>query len=226
MKKIKLAEKISQAKEVIKKTYFLYNPEKTIVAWTGGKDSTVLLYLIKEALGKIPFPIMFNDSTMEFDEVYSFIKKITKKLSLNLTVVKHLENELEEFGNVKDMERKLELSRMMKIHAVEKFIDANNIETIFVGIRHDEHASRSKETHFSKRKNHTRIHPILEFTEEDIWSYIKAYNVPYVSLYDKGYRSLGEKPFTSKAKKGRGERSGREQNKEILMERLRSLGYW
>lgn len=226
MKKITLDEKINQAKEVIKKAYSLYDPERTIVAWTGGKDSTVLLYLIKDTLGKIPFPIMFNDSTMEFDEVYSFIKKITKELSLNLTVVKHLDRELEVFNEIKNMERKLELSRLMKIHTVEKFIEAKNIEAIFVGIRHDEHASRSKETSFSKRENHTRIHPILEFSEEDIWSYTKAYNVPYVNLYDKGYRSLGEKPFTSKAKKGKGERSGREQNKEMLMEKLRSLGYW
>ncbi|GAG07342.1 unnamed protein product, partial [marine sediment metagenome] len=43
---------------------------------------------------------------------------------------------------------------------------------------------------------------------------------------DQGYRSLGEMPFTGKAKKGGGERSGRDYDKEQIMQRLRSLGYW
>ena len=66
----------------------------------------------------------------------------------------------------------------------------------------------------------------MHFSEKDIWDYIKRFDVPYVNLYDEGYRSLGEKVFTRKAKKGEGERSGRESGKEIVMRRLRKLGYW
>ena len=71
-----------------------------------------------------------------------------------------------------------------------------------------------------------RIHPILHFSEKDIWEYTKHFGVPYVDLYDKGYRSLGEKPFTKPVPAGGNERSGREREKEELMQRLRKLGYW
>lgn len=222
-----LEKKTSIAIHVIKKAEKLYSAEKTVVAWTGGKDSTVLLHIIKEAYkGIIPFPVMFNDSTMEFPEIYQFIKTISKQWHLNLVIIPHDAKELEEFHKTKDYAKKKELSRMMKVHAINNFIKRNPIKAFLVGIRKDEHKSRSNETYFSKRKDHVRVHPILDFTEKDIWNYIHIHNVPYVSLYNKGYRSLGEKPFTKKTPKGGNERSGREQEKENLMEKLRSIGYW
>jgi phosphoadenosine phosphosulfate reductase len=221
-----LEEKIKKAKQVIQKAYKQFPHDKTVVAWTGGKDSTVLLHLVKETFGEVPFPVMFNDSTMEFEEIYDFIKQLTKQWHLILTVVPHDEKELEQFAKMKDKKAQKELSRIMKVTAINKFVQKYHIQAFLAGIRWDEHEARSKETYFSKRSDHTRVHPILDFTETDIWDYIKSQNVPYVNLYDKGYRSLGEKPFTKKVKKGGSERDGREQTKEALMQKLRSIGYW
>jgi phosphoadenosine phosphosulfate reductase len=222
-----LQEKIKKSQKAIKKAYQQFPREKIVIAWTGGKDSTVLLHLVRSIFNSVvPFPVMFNDSTMEFEEIYEFIKELTKKWGLNLIVVPHSKGELEKFNKTKNVERKKELSRLMKINAINAFLKKNHIDAFMAGIRWDEHPARSKETYLSKRKDHMRIHPILHFTEADIWTYIKTYKVPYVKLYDKGYRSLGEKPFTKKAKKGEGERSGREYDKEHMMQKLRSLGYW
>lgn len=222
-----LKEKIAKAHAIIQKTHEGYNPEKVVVAWTGGKDSTVLLHLIRTYFnGSIPFPVMFNDSTMEFDEIYKFVGKLSKDWNLNLVIIKHDDREFEEFSKTSDSERKKELVRIMKIHALNRFQKEHCIEAYIAGIRWDEHPVRSSEKYFSPRKNHTRVHPILHFTESDIWEYIKKLSVPYVRLYDQGYRSLGEKPFTAKAKKGEGERSGRDFDKEQQMDRLRAMGYW
>ncbi len=158
------------------------------------------------------------------------------------------------------------------------FVEDDNEETftgVIVGVRADEEGSRSKERYFSPRdKNsdwdigdqppelwnqfktefapntHVRIHPLLDWTELNIWEYIDRESIPVVSLYfDKGngkrYRSLGcypcTKPVDSNAKNVKdiieelktgkfaniAERSGREQDKEGggTLETLRREGY-
>lgn len=222
-----LKENIDKAYAVIKEVRTRFNPEKVVIAWTGGKDSTVLLHLVRTYFkGKVPFPVLFNDSTMEFDEIYAFIERISKEWGISLVVERHDEKELKAFNETTDNQRKKELARVMKVHALINFQKKHRIEAFISGIRWDEHPTRSKEVFFSPRKDHVRIHPILHFTEGNIWTYIKQYHVPYVTLYDHGYRSLGEKPFTKKAKTGAGERSGRDYDKEQKMEKLRAMGYW
>ena len=96
-----------------------------------------------------------------------------------------------------------------------------------------------------KRVDHYRIHPMLDWTELDVWNYIKRENIPVNPLYfaknGKRYRSIGCEPCTSpidsnadtidkiieeiKSYKGVGERAGRSQDKEKIMRRLRALGY-
>ncbi len=163
-------------------------------------------------------------------------------------------------------------------HSLRKYVLDTNTEPftgVIVGIRADEEGSRSKERYFSPRGEesdwdignqplelwnhyntdfapgtHIRIHPLLDWTELDVWKYIKAENIPMVSLYfDQGaglrYRSLGcapcTKPVASTAKNvdevieelasGKfakiAERSGREQDKEDrgTLETLRRQGY-
>jgi phosphoadenosine phosphosulfate reductase len=221
-----LEKKMAKSKKIIVKAVEQYPKNKLAIAWTGGKDSTVLLHLIKQIYGKVPFPVFFNDSTMEFKEVYQFIDRLTQDWSLKLIKVTHLPKPLAEFHRLKDHKKKKKLSRLMKISAIDFAVKKYHWLGFLAAIRWDEHSSRAKEKYFSKRKDHIRIHPLLHFTEKDIWDYIKKFNVPYVSLYDQGYRSLGEAPFTSPAKKGKGERSGREKDKELIMSRLRALGYW
>lgn len=226
-----LDKKVKKAKEIILEASKRWEPKKTAVAWTGGKDSTVVLHLVREVFdGKVPFKVMFNDSTVEFDEIYEFIKKYQKDWNLDLLWIKHLPEDLEAYNQAmkeKNTEEAMEVMRLAKINAINYAIAEYDLEAFLSGIRKDEHESRSKETYFSKRSTHWRVHPILDFTIDDIWDYIHQYNVPYVDLYDKGYKSLGEKPFTNPvADPDAPERAGREATKEKVMQRLRDLGYW
>ncbi len=222
-----LSQKIFRSQQIIRQADKRYSRESTVVAWTGGKDSTVLLHLIRNLYQtKVPFPVLFNDSTMEFLEIYAFIKNLSRKWNLELIVVPHLTSDLKKFDSIKDKTQLNRLARLMKINAINHFLATRPVKAFMVGIRWDEHPARSQESYFSPRKGHYRVHPILHFTETDIWEYINKYRVPYVKLYDQGYRSLGEKPFTQKAEFGGNERSGREPEKEKLMEQLRQMGYW
>ena len=220
-----IQKKIAKSKRIIQKAEKMYGKEHLAIAWKGGKDTTTLMHMILTMYnGEIPFRVMFNDTTLEFKEVYRFISYITNLWNLNLVVEKHAESELTQYRKTRDMEKKKELVRIMKINSLNRALKENDFAGYMLGIRWDEHPARANEKYFSKRNGHIRVHPLLHFTEEDIWMYIKLFNVPYLKLYDQGYRSIGEKPFTKKASEG--ERSGREPEKEKMMERLRQMGYW
>ena len=171
-----------------------------------------------------------------------------------------------------------EWTRYRMNHATRSYEKDTNTEPytgVIVGVRADEEGSRSKERYFSPRdKNndwdvgnqppefwnqyktdfargtHVRVHPLLDWTELDIWEYIKRENIPIVSLYfNKGsgtrYRSLGCSPCTDSVESGAktlseivkelktgkfsniAERSGRAQDKEDGggLETLRREGY-
>jgi phosphoadenosine phosphosulfate reductase len=222
---VSLNKKVTQAKKVILETRDKYG-DNVAVAWTGGKDSTLILFLIREVFGHIPWRVFFNDSTMEFDEIYQHVEKMKNEWKLDLVVERHALADLKKIKESDDGFEKQRIARMAKINSLNRAVKENKWEALITGIRIDEHESRADETSFSERNNHIRVHPILEFTEKDVWDYTKENEVPYVKLYNQGYRSLGEKPFTHQAKKDGNERSGREVDKEMHMKQLRSLGYY
>jgi len=222
-----LEEKINKSREIIKLALERWSPDEIVFAWKGGKDSTVILDIIRKTYkGKIPFRLLFNDSTIEFPEVYDFIDKMEKRWHLDLIRVRHLPEDLKAYRQAKSQEEGMRIMRLAKIHAIEYAVAHYHIKAIISGIRWDEHRARAHEKYFSPRKTHVRIHPALHFTLDDIWEYIHQYNVPYVKLYDRGYKSLGEAPFTSPVRNSDPERKGREKTKEKVMNRLRNLGYW
>lgn len=227
--KSELHWKIDKASKVIKVAQEKFG-DGLAIAWTGGKDSTVLLHLFKEInKGQVPYKIVYLDTGQEFDEIKDFVKKIAQSWKLDLRKEGLTPKMLKDYLAIKSKEEKGEGIRRLKIDLIETVVKKYKIKALSVGIRWDEHPARSSEAYFSSREtpNHIRVHPILHFTEDDVWEYIKKYRVPYVSLYDKGYRSLGEKDFTKPVKgKNLHERAGREKDKEGIMSRLRALGYF
>ena len=223
-----LLQKVKKSQEILKKTAEKWDHKTVAVAWTGGKDSTVIIDLVRRTFNNtVPFRVMFNDSTIEFPEIYDFVRRYQKEWSLDLLWIKHVKEDLEAYEKANNPENKMEIMRIAKINALNYAIAEYDLDVFISGIRWDEHEARSKEKYFSPRKTNTRVHPILHFTVDDIWKYIKMYNVPYVNLYDKGYKSLGEAPFTHPVfDKNADERAGREATKEKVMKRLRDLGYW
>jgi len=132
-------------------------------------------------------------------------------------------------------------NHLMKTVALNQFIEENNIKALFMALRWDEQVARKHDEYFRKREGgylmpeHTRISPILHFTERDIWNNIKLHKIPYCPLYEIGYRSLGARTTSNPMVVGvpaweqdlehTPERAGRRQDKEKTMDRLRKLGY-
>ena len=257
----------SQSIFIIREAYKQF--KKVAMLWSIGKDSTCLLWLIRKAFyGKIPFPVLHLDTGHKFKEIYQFRDEFAKKWDLNLIVYKNQEAIDKGVGPEKE---KLACCTELKTNALKKAIAENNFKAMYLGIRRDEHGVRAKERVFSPRddefewnykeqppelwdqyktevkgEGHLRIHPLLGWTEIDIWEYIKRDNIPTASLYfakdGKRYRSIGCQcccgPVDSDADTidaiikelkttNVSERSGRAQDKEstYIMQKLRSLGY-
>ncbi len=248
-----LEDKVSRSKEVISEAVEKFGEDKIAIAWTGGKDSIVLLHLLRETFkGRVPIPVVFVDTGKHFPEVYQFRNEIAKKWEFKVTNAKNtdvtsvarkgivrlqdlseeMRSELNQIGWEKD-EFRIALDRepcchLLKTVATKQAIIENGLDALIVGIRWDEQESRSDEKHFSPRTNpsHTRVHPILHFTWKEVWDYTRLHNVPHNPLYDKGFTSLGCYTCTSPNPDAKVERAGRAQDKEQTMRRLRNLGYF
>jgi len=117
-----------------------------------------------------------------------------------------------------------------------EFIGEGGYDGVFIGIRWDENPARAGEVFFSRREKplHIRVHPILQFTERDVWDYTLGNKLPINPLYYRGYRSIddkfetkptGDKPAWEQDLENTPERVGRAQDKEGIMELLRRYGY-
>ena len=132
-------------------------------------------------------------------------------------------------------------NHLMKSVVINEYLQKHKVKAFFQGLRWDEQPDRAKDPYSEDyvgdefTEAHTRFRPILDFTERDIWDTTLYFDIPYCSLYEKGYRSLGAKTTSNIAEKGvpaweqdvenTVERAGRRQDKEKAMARLRQLGY-
>jgi len=123
----------------------------------------------------------------------------------------------------------------LKIAPLAAAVEQHGIRVLLTGVRRDEHPSRSGRAPREEiaAPPHLRLHPILEFSEMDVWAYITEQGLEYCELYDQGYRSLGCQPCTTPpyageldALSGTDERSGRDPEKERMLSVLHSLGYF
>jgi sulfate adenylyltransferase subunit 2 len=241
--------------------------------WSIGKDSTVLLWLARKAfLGHVPFPLIHVDTTYKIPSMIEYRDKLVKDWNLQLIVGKN--EAVLAAGTTYPLGKatRVECCGTLKKDALKAVIDDHQFDGVFVGVRRDEEPTRAKERYFSPRdKNmewnvedqppelwdqfktdfekgtHIRIHPLLHWTELNVWEYIERENIPMIPLYFANaegmrYRSLGCAPCTGAIRSSASnvaeiieelrqcntsERSGRAQDKESedAFEKLRRDGY-
>jgi phosphoadenosine phosphosulfate reductase len=221
-----LKEKEAQGIQILTEALQKFPTTQMALAFTGGKDSLVCLDLLRRAMGgTVTIPVLHVDTTVKFPEIYEYRDQIVKEWQLKLIV--HInEQALREGPKPTDAEFCIFCTKRMKTEALQQAVHIHGWKALITGVRWDEHEARATELFFSPRPDHMRVHPILQFSEDDVWAYIEKYNLPYCSLYDKGYRSIGCMPCTEPIPDEGPERSGRGQEKEALMGRLRALGYF
>ncbi len=222
-----LEDKISATESALAEILESAGSEQVRVAWTGGKDSTVALYVWKmlvDHYGLGPARVINLDTGCKFPEIIAFRDRLVAEWELDLYVAEPKIN-IASYPLAQDV---VTCCRDLKVEPLKRAIRDTGATHLLTGIRRDEHPDRSGRTLIEERNDppHVMVNPILDWTETDIWAFHARFDLPYCGLYDLGYRSLGCQPCTAKPGAGQGERSGREASKEAVMETLTSLGYF
>lgn len=223
---LSLEEKIDQTRKILSTLLTDYSPKDIFVAWTGGKDSTALLYYWKKILEKKKAisPRAINiDTGLKFPEIIEFRDNLAQNWKISLEVVRP-DISLLNYPIAKD---KVQCCYDLKVVPLKKGIKKLNIKVLLTGIRGDEHSSRQERKVIEERKEpfYLQVNPLLAWTELDVWTFLYRENIPYCILYEQGYRSLGCMPCTKKVV-AKEERAGRDREKEEKLAYLTSLGYF
>ncbi|MCI9564666.1 MAG: sulfate adenylyltransferase subunit CysD [Eubacterium sp.] len=191
--------------------------ENPVMLYSIGKDSSVMLHLAMKAFypEKPPFPFLHIDTTWKFKEMIEFRDKISEKYGIEIISYSNEEGIRQ---GINPFEHGAAYTDIMKTQALKNALDKYGFTAAFGGGRRDEEKSRAKERIFSFRnKEHAwdpknqrpemwklyntkifkgesiRVFPISNWTEKDIWQYIKRENIEIVSLYYADYRPVVER---------------------------------
>ena len=191
--------------------------ENPVMLYSIGKDSSVMLHLAMKAFypAKPPFPFLHVNTTWKFKEMIEFRDNVAKKLGIEM--LEYINQDGVDRG-INPFDSGAAYTDIMKTQALKQALDKYGFDAAFGGGRRDEEKSRAKEHIFSFRneqhawdpKNQRpemwklfntkinkgesmRVFPISNWTETDIWQYIKRENIDIVPLYFAAERPVVER---------------------------------
>ena len=192
--------------------------ERPVLLYSIGKDSSVLLHLALKAFhpAPLPFPVLHIDTTWKFREMIRFRDDIAKRFGLNLLVHTSPEGLAEGVSPV--THGSAVHTDIMKTQALRQALNEHRFDAAIGGARRDEEKSRAKERVFSHRTaehrwdarnqrpelwnlyngrlapgESMRVFPLSDWTEIDVWQYIRRENIPVVPLYFAAERPVVER---------------------------------
>ncbi|MEV0614923.1 sulfate adenylyltransferase subunit CysD [Nonomuraea sp. NPDC050404] len=192
--------------------------ERPCLLFSGGKDSIVMLRIAEKAFwpAAIPFPLMHVDTGHNFDEVIEFRDRRAAELGAKL-IVASVQDSIDQGRVVEETGRRASRNRLQTTTLLDA-IEANRNDAVFGGARRDEEKARAKERVFSFRddfgqwdpKNqrpelwnlyngrirqgeHIRVFPLSNWTELDVWDYIRREGIEIPSIYFAHTRKVFER---------------------------------
>ncbi len=181
--------------------------ERPVMLYSMGKDSAVLLHLAKKAFfpGPLPFPLLHVDTTWKFRDMYALRDRAAIDAGMELIVWRNPEAEAR---GINPFDHGALHTDMWKTEGLKQALDKYGFDVAFGGARRDEEKSRAKERIFSLRSagqgwdprrqrpelwrlfntrmapgESMRVFPLSNWTELDVWTYIRNENIPVVPLY-------------------------------------------
>jgi sulfate adenylyltransferase subunit 2 len=195
--------------------------ERPVMLYSVGKDSSVMLHLAMKAFypSKPPFPLLHVDTTWKFRAMYEFRDRVVADLGVDLLVYQN--PECIRLGINPFTHGSVVHTDMWKTEGLKQALDQYGFDVAFGGARRDEEKSRAKERVFSVRSaqhrwdpkqqrpelwhlynvrrnpgDSIRVFPLSNWTELDVWQYIRHEKIPIVPLYFAAPRPVVERDGT------------------------------
>jgi phosphoadenosine phosphosulfate reductase len=160
-----------------------------------GAQAAVSLHLVTRHAPRIP--VILVDTGYLFPETYEFIEQLRKQLSLNIQTFASPQS-VEQFeaqhGRLweKGREGLDQYLELRKVEPMRRSLVTLGIKTWFAGLRRSQAESRAKLNPLEVRDGRFKVHPIFDWSDRDVYLYLKAHGLPYHPLWDKGYVSIGD----------------------------------
>lgn len=160
-----------------------------------GAQAAVMLHLVTSVAPGIP--VILTDTGHLFPETYRFIDELTDRLKLNLKVYRaELSPTWQEarFGRLWEqglpgIER---YNRINKVEPMRRALAQLGVGTWFAGLRRTQSRTRVDLPFVSVRDDRNKVHPILDWSDRDVWVYLNRHQLPYHPLWHEGYVSIGD----------------------------------
>jgi phosphoadenosine phosphosulfate reductase len=209
-----LNEKLKTPQEVLEWSLDNLHPRIAIASSFGAEDVVVIDMTMKINPNARIFTL---DTGRLNQETYDVMDEIGKKYHMNIEVMFPDQNEVEQMVRVNGMNlfyhsadnRKL-CCGIRKVHPLNRML--STLDGWITGLRADQTEVRLKANRIEIDEQHNgiiKINPIIEWTWEQTWDYIKKNNIPYNKLHDHGFPSIGCEPCTRAIKSGEPLRAGR-----------------
>lgn len=170
-------------------------PPVHVLSSSFGIQSAVLLHMV--TTGKPDIPVILIDTGYLFPETYRFIDELTERLKLNLKIYRNpVSPAWQEARYGKLWEQGVEgldkYNHMNKVEPMQRAMHELQVSTWFAGLRHSQSSTRENLPIVDQIGGRFKLLPIVEWTNRDVYLYLKEHELPYHPLWEKGYVSVGD----------------------------------
>jgi phosphoadenosine phosphosulfate reductase len=184
---LKARERVAHALQIL--------PGPHVLSSSFGAQAAVMLHLVTQVRPDIP--VVLIDTGYLFPETYRFVDELTTRLGLNLKAFRSDSSpawQETRWGRLweQGVDGIEQYNRVNKVEPMQRALGDLGASTWFSGLRRQQSETRAQIMPIEFRRQRYKVHPLFDWTDWDVFRYLKAYDLPYHPLWDQGYLSIGD----------------------------------